>query len=125
MYVIGKLMLLTKKQAADQLLCSVRTIQRLIDAGDLRVVNLTSSTRGQRIHRDDLQAFIEGHRQWQSGNSEAEDIKLMLRHDDITSDLREMFQTKRQRSRSKQKSDKSLKSERQLTVVSSTLSRST
>ncbi|RDH88679.1 MAG: hypothetical protein DIZ77_07260 [endosymbiont of Seepiophila jonesi] len=38
-------MLLTKKQAAEELACSPRTVQRLIDSGALRVIKVTESKK--------------------------------------------------------------------------------
>ncbi|MCU7839736.1 MAG: helix-turn-helix domain-containing protein [Candidatus Thiodiazotropha sp. (ex Troendleina suluensis)] len=113
-------MLLTKKQAAEQLACSVNTVRRLIDAGKLRVVNVTESTKGERIHPEDLQAYIQEQRQWQSGKQKQENIKLTLRQDKITSDLRELCRPKKRRSNSNRRSGGTSKKEPSLTVVSNT-----
>ncbi|MBA1446807.1 MAG: helix-turn-helix domain-containing protein [Gammaproteobacteria bacterium] len=61
-------MLLTKKQAAEEMACSPRTVQRIIDSGALRVIKVTESKKGERIHPDDLAAYIQGQR-WQSGGT--------------------------------------------------------
>ena len=50
--------LLTIQEAADRLRCSTKTIRRAIDAGRLRVVRLGESARSDRIHPDDLAAFV-------------------------------------------------------------------
>ena len=48
--------LLTPKEAAAFLSVSVRTIQRLVAAGDLRAVRISKS---MRFRMDDLLCFIE------------------------------------------------------------------
>ena len=52
--------LLTAKQAAENLAVSVRSIRTFIAEGSLPVVRL--SPRSLRIHPDDLDAFIEKRR---------------------------------------------------------------
>ncbi|MES9949361.1 MAG: helix-turn-helix domain-containing protein [Candidatus Thiodiazotropha sp.] len=89
-------MLLTKKQAAEQLAVSPRTVQRLIDSSELRVVKITDSTRGERIHPDDLEAFIQSKRHWQSKSTKSVS-KLKLVTGDVESDLDHLLMTKRER----------------------------
>ncbi|MBT3011215.1 MAG: helix-turn-helix domain-containing protein [Candidatus Thiodiazotropha sp. (ex Lucina pensylvanica)] len=92
-------MLLSKKQAAEQLAVSPRTVQRLIDSGKLAVVRITESTKGERIHPDDLQAFIQSNRASLSNKNHLNNTKQLLRNDTITSELREMLMPKRERAR--------------------------
>lgn len=54
--------LLTVAEVADQLQCSVKQMRRIIDAGQLNVVRLGLSARSDRIHPDDLCAYIDSQR---------------------------------------------------------------
>jgi len=55
-------MLLTIKEAAAHLNVSPRTVRKAIDAGALKVVRLTQTRRGDRIHPDDLETYINSNR---------------------------------------------------------------
>lgn len=50
--------LLSVKQTAQSLACSVANVYALIEAGELAVVNVGKS-KGYRIDRRDLEAFIQ------------------------------------------------------------------
>ena len=55
-------MLLTIKEAAAHLNVSPRTVRKAIDSGALKVVRLTQTRRGDRIHPDDLETYINSNR---------------------------------------------------------------
>lgn len=91
-------MLLTKKQAAEQLAVSPRTVQRLIDSGKLAVIRITDSKKGERIHPDDLKVFIQSKRQsGSSGTSAAQ--KELLHTGNLRSQLEEFIRPNRKQSR--------------------------
>lgn len=54
--------LLTVSEAAEQLRCSVKQLRRIIDSGALQVVRLGLSARSDRVHPDDLRAYIDSQR---------------------------------------------------------------
>ena len=112
-------MLLTKKQAAEELAVSPRTVQRLIDDGKLTVVRVTESKKGERIHPDDLKAYVQGKRQWQSESTRTAG-RSMLRADSITSELDKLLKPKRKPSNLRRKSGNNSNAKPQLRVVSST-----
>ncbi|MEW8072826.1 MAG: helix-turn-helix domain-containing protein [Candidatus Thiodiazotropha sp.] len=91
-------MLLTKKQAAEQLAVSPRTVQRLIDSGKLAVVRITESTKGERIHPDDLQAFIQSKRKTLYGNTSRVQNQT-LHTGNLRSQLEEFLRPNRKQSR--------------------------
>ena len=49
--------LLTLKEAAEELRVSTRTLRRLIESGDLEAIAVR---RGIRIRRDDLRSYVDG-----------------------------------------------------------------
>ena len=51
-------MLLTIRQAAEHLACSPKMVRRAIDRGELKCVRIGESARSDRIHPEDLEAFI-------------------------------------------------------------------
>lgn len=55
--------LLTVREVADELRLTTRTVQRLIDSGELTAVNVANSSTAKgkwyRISRADLDAFLE------------------------------------------------------------------
>ncbi|MBT3042247.1 MAG: helix-turn-helix domain-containing protein [Candidatus Thiodiazotropha sp. (ex Codakia orbicularis)] len=112
-------MLLTKKQAAEELAVSPRTVQRLIDDGKLTVVRVTDSKKGERIHPDDLKAYVQGKRQWQSESTRTAG-KLTLQAGSITSELDKLLKPKRKPSKSRRKSGNSSNDRPPLRVVSNT-----
>jgi len=54
--------LLTIKEAATHLNVSPRTVRKAIDSGALKVVRLTQTRWGDRIHPDDLETYINSNR---------------------------------------------------------------
>lgn len=52
-------MLLTIRQAAEKLAVSPKTIRRAIDSGRLKVRRLGQSAKSERIHPNDLEAFLD------------------------------------------------------------------
>ncbi|RLJ20092.1 hypothetical protein DJ031_06860 [bacterium endosymbiont of Escarpia laminata] len=110
-------MLLTKKQAAEELAVSPRTIQRIIDSGALRVIKVTESKKGERIHPDDLAAYIQGQR-WQSGGTKTAG-RSMSPAAGQASGLRELLGLKKKPLRSKRRSASKSSETPSLTVVSS------
>lgn len=59
----GRVLLLDYDDVAAQLGVSERTVRRLVETGDLRVVRIGQSPR---VHPDDLRAFVESLRQQRS-----------------------------------------------------------
>lgn len=58
-----QLSLLTPREAAEALGCSVNSVYRLIAQGELKVIDIapSGSLRSKmRIRRDDLRAFVDG-----------------------------------------------------------------
>ncbi len=54
--------MLTVKQVAERLNCSIATVYSLIDSGTLACVRIGSRGGGIRVTPEDLQAFIESRR---------------------------------------------------------------
>lgn len=59
--------LLTLAEAANKLACSKATVIRLVKAGKLTTVQLGLSLKGDRVHPDDLEAFIRNARREKKG----------------------------------------------------------
>ena len=51
--------LLTISETAKRLSCSTRMVRRLVATGRLRVVRLGETARSDRVHPDDLEAFVQ------------------------------------------------------------------
>jgi excisionase family DNA binding protein len=52
-------MLLTIAQAAEMLAVSPKTLRRIIDRGEIKIVALGETARGDRIHPDDLKQYLD------------------------------------------------------------------
>lgn len=110
-------MLLTIQQTARELAVSTKTVRRIIDSGQLRVVKITDSAKGQRIHPDDLDNYIKGNR-CQSGKQKQENTLSKSETAQVVSGLDALLAPKKKQSRSKRNSGRASKTFPPLQLVS-------